>query len=60
MPFGLQIVGPRHGDARVIAAAAVLEQVFAADALTRRPLPDLAALQARAPLSETPGFYGYG
>ncbi|HVE22633.1 MAG TPA: amidase family protein [Acidocella sp.] len=60
MPFGLQIVGPRHGDTRVIAAAAVLEQVFAADALTRRPLPDLAALQARAPLSETPGFYGYG
>ncbi|HEY1857641.1 amidase [Acidocella sp.] len=60
MPFGLQIVGPRRGDARVIAAAAALEQIFAADAVTRRPLPDLAALQARAPLSETPGFFGFG
>ncbi len=60
MPFGLQVIGPRRGDARVIAAAAVLEQLFAADAATRRPVPDLAALQARAPLSETPGFFGFG
>ena len=60
MPFGLQVVGPRRGDARVIAAAAALEQLFAADAVTRRPLPDLAALQARPPLSETPGFFGFG
>ena len=60
MPFGLQVIGPRRGDARVIAAAAVLEQLFAADAATRRPVPDLAALQARAPLSETPGFFDFG
>jgi len=51
MPFGLQIVGPRHGDAKVLAVAAALERELAGDPLTCRPLPDLEALR-RAPAIE--------
>jgi amidase len=48
MPFGLQIVGPRYGDAKVLAVAAALERELAGDPLTCRPRPDLEALR-RAP-----------
>ncbi|WP_158818246.1 amidase [Methylocapsa sp. S129] len=48
MPFGLQIVGPRNGDAKVLAAAAALERELAGDPRTCRPRPDLEALR-RAP-----------
>jgi Asp-tRNA(Asn)/Glu-tRNA(Gln) amidotransferase A subunit family amidase len=44
MPFGLQLVGPRHGDVFLLRAARALEAVLAADAATRRPVPDIAAL----------------
>ncbi|MGH7077731.1 MAG: amidase family protein, partial [Acetobacteraceae bacterium] len=60
MPFGLQIVGPRGGDARVLAAAAALEAMLAADARTARPVPDLARLAAAPPIAESPGFLGFG
>jgi amidase len=56
MPFGLQIVGPRGGDALVLAAAAALERALAGDARTRRPTPDLAALLRTAPMKERPNF----
>ena len=60
MPFGLQIVGRRGGDAQVLAVAAALEAVLAADPRTARPVPDVDWL-ARAPkISETPGFLGFG
>jgi amidase len=48
MPFGLQIVGPRDGDAKVLAVAAALERELAGDPRTARPWPDISALR-RAP-----------
>ncbi len=59
MPFGLQIVGPRGGDAKVLAVAAALEAMLAGDPETARPVPDLERLAAAAPLAETPGFLGF-
>lgn len=56
MPFGLQIVGPRGGDAFVLAVAAALEEAFAADPDLRRPVPDLAKLRAARPIAEMEGF----
>ena len=56
LPFGLQIVGPRGGDALVLSVAAALESAFAGDAELCRPVPDLAKLAAAPPLSSAPGF----
>ncbi|RDC70955.1 amidase [Rhodovulum sp. 12E13] len=56
LPFGLQVVGRRHDDARVLAVARELSAVIAADEAMRLPPPDLAALRAAAPLSEAEGF----
>ena len=59
MPFGLQIVGPRGGDAFVLSVAAELEALLAGDASTARPVPDLAKLRAAPPISGMPGFMGF-
>jgi len=59
MPFGLQIVGPRGGDAYVLSVAAALESLLSGDPRTARPVPDLAKLRAARPLSESPGFLGF-
>ncbi len=59
MPFGLQIVGPRGGDAKVLAVAAALEAALAGDPLTARPVPDLAKLAKARPISESPNFMGF-
>jgi Asp-tRNA(Asn)/Glu-tRNA(Gln) amidotransferase A subunit family amidase len=59
MPFGLQIVGPRGGDAQVLAVAHALERALAGDARTARPVPDLAALRAAPPISAAEGFLGF-
>ncbi|WP_103720427.1 amidase [Bosea psychrotolerans] len=59
MPFGLQIVGPRGGDAKVLAVAAALEAALAGDTLTARPVPDIAKLAAAPKLSNSPGFLGF-
>src|SRR6202035_2969348 len=59
MPFGLQIVGPRGGDAFVLSVAAELEALLAGDARTARPVPDLAALKKGRPISEMEGFLGF-
>jgi Asp-tRNA(Asn)/Glu-tRNA(Gln) amidotransferase A subunit family amidase len=56
MPFGLQIVGPRGGDAFVLGVAAALETALAEDARTARPVPDIAALMAAPAISGVPGF----
>jgi Asp-tRNA(Asn)/Glu-tRNA(Gln) amidotransferase A subunit family amidase len=56
MPFGLQIVGPRGGDAQVLAAAAAIEAAVAGDPDLARPVPDVAALRAAPPISGMPGF----
>jgi amidase len=59
MPFGLQIVGPRGGDALVLAVAAALEAHLAGDPRTARPVPDLARLRTAPPIREMPGFMGF-
>jgi amidase len=56
MPFGLQIVGPRGGDAMVLGVASTIEAAFADDAVLRRPLPDLERLSRAPPLSKAPQF----
>jgi Asp-tRNA(Asn)/Glu-tRNA(Gln) amidotransferase A subunit family amidase len=59
MPFGLQIVGPRGGDAFVLSVAAELAALLAGDARTARPVPDLEKLKAAPPISGMPGFMGF-
>jgi len=60
MPFGLQVVGRRGGDAQVLAVAAALERLLADDPRTACPVPDIAALAAAPPLRDAPGFLGFG
>ena len=60
MPFGLQIVGRRGGDAQVLAVAAAMERLLAGDPRTARPIPNITALTAAAPLRDAPGFLGFG
>jgi amidase len=59
MPFGLQIIGPRGGDALVLRVAAAIEAAFAGDAEFSRPRPDLAVLRQARPISEAEGFLGF-
>ena len=59
MPFGLQIVGPRGGDALVLAVAAELEHLLSEDPATARPVPDIARLKSAPPLSASAGFLGF-
>ncbi|MCX7374082.1 MAG: amidase family protein [Alphaproteobacteria bacterium] len=59
-PFGLQIVGPRGGDALVLRVAAALEAAFAGDAEFARPTPDITALAAAGPISAMPQFKSWG
>ena len=42
LPFGLQLIGKRHGDQRLLEIALGLEEVLAGSIETRRPLVDLA------------------
>jgi len=60
MPFGLQIVGPRGGDALVLRVAASLERHLAGDPRTARPVPDLQRLKAAPPIRDMPGFLDLG
>jgi amidase len=48
MPFGIQISGPNGSDRFVLAVAAALERLLAANPETARPLPDIAALSKGA------------
>jgi Asp-tRNA(Asn)/Glu-tRNA(Gln) amidotransferase A subunit family amidase len=59
MPFGLQIVGQRGGDATLLAVAMALEAAFAGDPEFCRPRPDLSRLSNAPPLSATPGFLAW-
>ncbi len=60
MPFGLQIVGRRGGDAQVLAVAAALERMLGQDLRTARPVPDRVALVAAPPISRSEGFFEMG
>jgi Asp-tRNA(Asn)/Glu-tRNA(Gln) amidotransferase A subunit family amidase len=46
LPFGIQVIGPKGHDRRVLEVALALEAVLAADPATARPIPDAAALAA--------------
>src|SRR5262249_23609004 len=59
MPFGLQIVGPRGGDAFVLSVAAELEALLAGDPRTAGPGPDAGARKRAPPISEMDGFLGF-
>jgi Asp-tRNA(Asn)/Glu-tRNA(Gln) amidotransferase A subunit family amidase len=59
MPFGLQIVGPRGGDALVLRVAAELEAALAGNPATARPIPDIAALKAAPCITTSEGFLGF-
>jgi Asp-tRNA(Asn)/Glu-tRNA(Gln) amidotransferase A subunit family amidase len=51
VPFGLQVIGRLRQDAQLLRASLALERLFAADAQTARPLPDMKPLEkARADL----------
>ena len=56
LPFGLQIVGPRGGDAFVLGVAAAVEAACAGDPALRRPVPDLDRLARGTPIAAMPGF----
>ena len=59
MPFGLQIIGPRGGDALVLRAAAAIEAASAGNPLLSRPVPNIAALAKAPPIADMPGFRGF-
>ena len=59
MPFGLQIVGPRGGDALVLRVAAGLEALLAGDVRTARPVPSLSMLKAAPPICLAEEFFGF-
>jgi Asp-tRNA(Asn)/Glu-tRNA(Gln) amidotransferase A subunit family amidase len=44
LPFGIQAIGPKGSDAKVLQVAHALEQVLATDKATARPVPDIAKL----------------
>ncbi len=46
LPFGIQVIGRRGSDLRVLEVALAIEAAFAGDSATARPLPDLAKLAA--------------
>lgn len=56
LPFGLQIVGRRNEDARLLGVAAELEAVLAGEENTRSPKPDLLRLEQAPPLRQAAGF----
>lgn len=60
MPFGLQLVGKRHGDRALLAVAAELEAVIAGLSDLAPRTPDLAALRAAPPIAEVDGFLSLG
>ena len=60
MPFGLQIIGPRGGDALVLGVAAALERLLADDVRTARPVPDIGRLRAAPAIAAAEGFRDFG
>jgi Asp-tRNA(Asn)/Glu-tRNA(Gln) amidotransferase A subunit family amidase len=55
LPFGIQIVGPRGGDAFLLAAAAAIERALAGIPACARPLPDLETLAHAPSIHTLPG-----
>jgi Asp-tRNA(Asn)/Glu-tRNA(Gln) amidotransferase A subunit family amidase len=59
LPFGLQIIGPRGGDAITLGVAAAIEAAVAADPVLCRPRPDLEKLSRSPKLSDAPHFLAW-
>ncbi|RJT27225.1 amidase [Mesorhizobium waimense] len=59
LPFGLQIVGRRHGDLGLLAIAAELEQVINGHSDLAPCRPDIDMLKSAPHLSEAEGFLGF-
>ncbi|HMO95044.1 MAG TPA: amidase family protein [Tepidiformaceae bacterium] len=55
LPFGIQVVGPRGGDAFLLAAAAAIERGLAGIAGCGRPVPDIDALASAPDIHSLPG-----
>ncbi|MBE9603623.1 amidase [Acetobacteraceae bacterium H6797] len=60
MPFGIQIVGPRGGDALVLQVAAAIEAAVAKNPVLKRPVPDIAALKVAQPIADMDEFKSWG
>ena len=50
MPFGIQVLGPRGGDRKVLEVAKAVEAVVATNMDTKRPVPDLSYMAAQEPM----------
>ena len=59
MPFGLQIIGRRHEDAKLLSFAREIEAICASDSTFAPPRVDVAALARHQPVSAMPGFMGF-
>ena len=55
LPFGIQIVGPRGGDAFLLSAAAAIERALASIPACARPVPDLDRLAHAPSIHTLPG-----
>lgn len=60
MPFGLQLIGPAHGDHRLLSIAASLEEALGSSPTTARPQPDLDRLAVETPSLRTEGRRVHG
>jgi len=60
MPFGIQIIGKRHGDAKLLAAGLALEFFCASEPDLAPPVPDIATLATAPALRDAPGFWEMG
>ena len=54
MPFGIQIIGRRGADLKVLRIAAAIEEALSSDPDTARPIPDLTALGGGQPAESRP------
>lgn len=59
MPFGLQIIGRRNEDARLLSFAREIEAICNASPEMAFPKVDLEALATRPPIAAMPGFKGF-
>jgi Asp-tRNA(Asn)/Glu-tRNA(Gln) amidotransferase A subunit family amidase len=60
MPFGLQIVGPRGGDALLLRVAGAIEQALSRMPDLARPIPNFTALASAPPIATFPNFREWG
>lgn len=57
LPFGLQLIGKRHGDLELLSFARALEEVIAGTSGLAPSGPDLEALAKAPPIAQADGFW---